>query len=377
MALVSTGARNSLALELKPDLPRRTIAGKMELLSDLVSFANATGGHIIYGANPGNGVPAELTGFESSAIEAIMEWLEQTAFVGIAPHLHGLQMRAVPIHNQKSVLVVRVPKTWTGPHMVIFQEANKFYSRNAMGRYALEVAELRAAFSLGDSLRERMQSFRMERLNAILTRALSIQLSESPRMVMHIMPVCSFRAGFRIGLERVTACDPQILRPMAARGMVSQFNYDGLITFSSTEKAAYSHLQVFRNGCVEAADSSLLEPKDGRKFFPSANFEREVIHCGERLLGLLRALAVEPPYVVMLSFLGVRGYNMFVGSIRWQPSAHPVERDHLYLDEVIVDATEPDFSRAIRPAFDQVWNSCGWARSLNYDPQGNWREHTG
>lgn len=377
MALISAGAPSGLVIELKPDLPRHTGAGKLELLSDLASFANASGGHIIYGANPGNGAGAELAGLEHESVEVMMAWLEQAAFAGIAPHIHDIQFKAVALRNQRRALVVRIPKTWTGPHMVVFQEANKFYSRNARGKYAPEVAELRAAFSVGESLRERMQSFRLERANAILNRALSVPLSEAPRMVLHILPLCSFRAGFRIGLERVTACDAQMLRPMAARSVVSQFNYDGLITSSSTEKSAYSHVQVFRNGCLEAADTSLLEPKDGRKFFPSAAFEREVIQCGERLLGLMRSLEVSPPYVVMLSFLGVRGYNMFVGSIRWQPSAHPVERDHLYLDEVIIDDSTPSFSRAIRPAFDQAWNSCGWPQSLNYDAEGNWREHGG
>jgi hypothetical protein len=161
---------------------------------------------------------------------------------------------------------------------------------------------------------------------------------------------------------------------MEARSMVSHYNYDGLITFSSMEKYAYSYVQVFRNGCIEAAESLLLEPKDGRKFFPSVSFEREVIQCGDRMLALLRQLHIDPPFVVMLSYLGVRGYSMFVGSMRWQSNAHHVERDNLFLDEIMVEDEAPDFGRIIRPAFDQVWNACGWAKSLNYDADGNWRE---
>ena len=374
--LRALSSADALALELKRELPKRTNSGKLELLNDLASFANAVGGHIVYGVD-GSGGTAEVAGLETDAVAAAMEWLEQAAWAGIEPRIPGLRLKAVPLGNQKSVLAVRIPKTANGPHMVVFQEANKFYSRNASGKYALEVEELRAAFSQGETLREKMRAFRTERLNAIEKRSLTIRLSDTPKMVLHVLPVNSFRQGFRIDLEQVAGGDVQALRPMAARGLVCQFNYDGLIAFSSTERHAYSHVQVFRNGCLEASNSSLLEPKDGRTFFPSAMFEREIIVCGNRMLDVLRKIEIPPPYVVMLSFLGVRGYNMLVGSIRWQPSAHPVERDHLYLDEVIIDDAGIDFARAIRPAFDQVWNSCGWPRSLNYDADGNWREHLG
>lgn len=29
----------------------------------------------------------------------------------------------------------------------------------------------------------------------------------------------------------------------------------------------------------------------------------------------------------------------------------------------------------MRPLFDQIWNACGWHGSINYDRDGNWREH--
>ena len=162
---------------------------------------------------------------------------------------------------------------------------------------------------------------------------------------------------------------------MEARGLVSHYNYDGLITFSSIEKYAYSYVQLFRSACVEAGESLLLQPKDGRKFIPSVIFEREIIQCGERLLAFLKRLRINPPYAVMLSFLGVRGYSMMVSSMRWQSTSHHIERDNLYLDEIILEDGAQDFSKAMRPVFDQAWNSCGWAKSMNYDDDGNWREH--
>ena len=374
-ALISSAVSDARILAFKRDLPRATPAGRLDFLSEIASFANGPGGFLLLGVTSREGSAAALSGVDRDAAGKTVAWLEQAASGGISPRIPGLRFQLINLENEKSVLLVRIPKTWAGPHMVTHGEANQFYSRNAQGKYLLDIGELRQAFSLGESLREKMRAFRLERINVILNRALSVQISDAPKTVLHLLPMASFQPGFRIDLDRVVTGAESMTRPMVARGLISHYNYDGLITFSSMEKYAYSYVQVLRNGCLEAAEGLLLEPRDGRKYFPSAQFEREVIQCGERLLSLLRRLEIDPPYVVMLSFLGVRGYGMFVGSMRWQSNAHQIERDHLFLDEIILEDANLDIARALRPAFDQVWNACGWPRSLNYDEHGNWREH--
>jgi len=332
-ALISSALNNARLIAFKRDLPRATASGRMDFLSEIASFANGPGGYFLIGITAREGSAVALTGVDRAAAAEAVTWLEQAAWAGINPRIPGLRFQLIDLASEKSVLLIRIPRTWAGPHMVTFEEAHQFYSRNAKGKYLLELDELRKAFSLGESLRE------------------------------------------KIDMERVVTADENMTRPMVARGLISHYNYDGLITFSSMEKYAYSYVQVMRNGCLEAAEALLLEPKDGRKYFPSVQFEREILQCGSRLLGLLRRLELDPPYVVMLSFLGVQGYGMFVGSMRWQSNAHQIERDNLFLDEVILEDPGADFAKAMRPAFDQVWNACGWPRSLNYDEAGNWREH--
>lgn len=371
-ALLWSGTQDPRLVEFRTHFPPTTNTGRRDFLNEVASFANATGGHIFFGVKAGD---LEPMGLPKEMVKDAMGWLEQAALNGISPRIPGLRFRLIELRNNNAVLMIRIPRTWAGPHMVTFRDANQFYSRDTKGRCLLNVEDLRSAFALSESCREKMRSFRMDRVSTILNRELSVRLSDGPKTVLHILPVASFRAGFNIDLARLEAGDAQIARPMAARGLIHHYNFDGMITFSSMEKYAYSYVQAFRNGCMEATESLLLEPRDGRKFIPSGIFEKEIIGCGGRLLALLHHLRIEPPYVVMLSFLGVRGYSMFVGSMRWQSNAHHIERDHLFLDEVIIDDVTQDFARAIRPIFDQVWNSCGWAKSLNYDPEGNWREH--
>ena len=46
--------------------------------------------------------------------------------------------------------------------------------------------------------------------------------------------------------------------------------------------------------------------------------------------------------------------------------------DVLVLPDVIFEAYESDVSSVMRPAFDAMWNACGFVRSFNYDENGDW-----
>jgi hypothetical protein len=53
---------------------------------------------------------------------------------------------------------------------------------------------------------------------------------------------------------------------------------------------------------------------------------------------------------------------------------HEVDRDYLLIPEILVESYDTPASEILRPAFDAVWQACGFPRSLNYDEQGNWQE---
>jgi len=94
----------------------------------------------------------------------------------------------------------------------------------------------------------------------------------------------------------------------------------------------------------------------------------------ERYLGLLSSLSVAGPVYVALSLLGVRGYAMAAGRV-YGSGARPVDRDALVVPEVEAEGRRlgrEEVERLMRPAFDQVWNACGHARSFLYHADGRW-----
>jgi len=214
--LIATAVGESKYIEYKRELPGRTDGDKKEFLFDVSSFANADGGDILYGVEAPNGVPTSLVGLEKTEVDAQTLRCEQQVQAGIDPRIPGLRFHPIDLASGRCVLMARIPKTWAGPHMVTFQNTNKFYSRNSAGKYLLDVNELRSAFLAGASLGEKIRAFRLDRVHTILNGDLSIELPSNPKTVLHVLPAISFRPGFQVDLHKIASTRQQWTRPMRA-----------------------------------------------------------------------------------------------------------------------------------------------------------------
>ena len=135
----------------------------------------------------------------------------------------------------------------------------------------------------------------------------------------------------------------------------------------------HSYLQVFRSGIVEAVNRSLLEHgPDEPKYIANVAYEDALLRGLRRILDLQKKLGVEPPVVVMLSLLGVKGYVMYVGVERRFGGGRPIDRDALLIPEVLVEDLDADVDAILRPIFDALWNATGWPGSINFDEAGKW-----
>lgn len=104
-------------------------------------------------------------------------------------------------------------------------------------------------------------------------------------------------------------------------------------------------------------------------------FERYVFRALAGHLALQEKLGVDPPVLVMLTLIGVRGYRMTVSAPDFEAGV-PIDRDDLVVPEIPFEGYETDpqaVAARMRPAFDAVWNACGFPRSPNYGPDGLWQ----
>jgi len=367
-SLVDNKVLEGKMIEYKESLLGNTDSEKKEFLADVSSFANAAGGHLIFGIKQTSGVPSEVCGLQITNVDAEILRLENIIRDGIEPRIPGVAVRAVPLQSSRVAIIIRIPRSWALPHMVTFRGHSKFYSRNSAGKYPLDVSEIRALFALSETTAQRIRNFRVERLSKIIAGETPIALDEPPKIVLHIIPLDAFDPAKKYDLDSL---DSGSLQPIYTSGWNHRYNFDGVLAYGQFPKStsAHSYLQIYRNGIIEAVEAFLL--RDG--VIPSVAFEEELLKALPRFLAIQKKLGVEPPLFIMLSLLGVSGYIMAVDRARfgWRDD-YPIDRDALIVPEILIESFECDPAEVMRPIFNAIWNAAGWPRSMNYDENGRW-----
>jgi hypothetical protein len=372
LTLIEDQVPEGKTIDYKQALPGNSYADKREFLADGSSFANAAGGHLVFGVKEQGGVPVELCGLQGINADEEINRLESSIRDGIKPRIPGLVLRPVPLHNGGIAVVVRIPRSWALPHVVDFQGHWRFYARNSIGKYPLDIGEVRAAFALSETTADRLRNFRAERLGLLVAGETPIAVDEGAKMVLHIVPINAFDPAVKFDVASL-ARDPSRLQPINAMGWSHLHNFDGFLTYTRQHQAATTHtyLQIFRNGSVEAVEAALLSPGESGPIIPHGPYEGELLSALPRFLAIQQRLGVEPPLFVMHSLLGVSGYTIPIhrGAIGID-RGHPIDKDTLIIPEAMVESFECDPAEVLRPIFDAVWNAAGWSRSLNYDQTG-------
>lgn len=369
-ALKDNSVPEGKTIEYKQSLPTNSESDKKERLADVSSFANASGGDLIYGIAEENGLPKSLDGLSAADIDGEILRLENIIRDGIEPRIVSVNIQPVTLKNSKTALVIRVSKSWISPHRVTYKGHDKFYSRSSNGKYPLDVGELRIAFNLSETITERIRGFRQDRISKIFANETPVPFYETAKIVLHLIPIISSNPAQSYDIGKI-ASHPETMPPIYAHGWSNRYNLDGFLTYCRDEKGkSWSYVQLYRNGIIEAVEGLLLEPYEGKLIIPSIAYEQELINSLGVYLSILKTLNVEPPIVVFLTLLGVKGYSMAVSGHRKSP--HIIDRDLLLLPEIIIESYDISASKVLKPCFDSIWNACGLPRSLNYNDKGEW-----
>jgi hypothetical protein len=381
--LVANRVPESRSLEYKQSLPGGTDSDRKEFLADVSSFANAVGGDLIYGVvetrenNRATGVPQSVDGLDVANKDADLQRLENILRDGIAPRLPGLQFRWIDGFPAGPVLVIRVPRSWAGPHMVTYQQHSRFYSRTAAGKYPLDVFELRQSFLASGSLPERAREFRTERLGRLLAGELPVQLTSNHLICMHFIPHSAIAGAGDIDVL-LAANQGENLRPLYSGSYGWRFNLDGVLTYSPTASGSnMAFLQVYRNGIIETVSSALLSPRPDRggSGLPSLAFADHLFGFVTRAKNLARTLGIEPPVSVFVSLLGTRDLLLGIDSrltFYNDHHARPFDRDNLLFRDVLLTDWSGDLPVTFKPLLDELWQAAGLARCFDYNDAGNW-----
>ncbi len=374
-SLVENKVKEGDRLEYKESLPKSNDDERIKFLCTVASLANSLGGDIVIGLGErrdGNRKTGELfvKGLNEPGFDFDRERNRLTEMIlkGIDPRIGRVSIRQIDGLDEGPVIVVRVPRSLNAPHMVTFNEFNRFFARHSGGRYAMNVREIRQAFLASELLPERIRSFRNERVTAIVNGDLPVPLTPKAKIVLHVVPFSALED--RAGVDVATAYERRNeLRTIGDTNKSGRHNLDGFVVFgghSGNGPEYESYIQVFRNGVVESVNSSILEGNQSNQI-PSTYYEQEIEASLASIQRYLPNLNVEPPLALLLSLIGVRGLTMAL-DVRWMAyRPHAIDRDLLLLPEVIIDSADKTAQENLAPLFLMIWQAAGFDRNYNYD----------
>ncbi len=363
-------------LDYKSELHGNNDSDKKEFLADISSFANAIGGDLIYGVieDRKTGKPEKLEGIEITNVDQEILRLDQIIRDGIEPNIpsSSINIQEIPLNNSKYVLIIRINKSWMSPHRISFKAWDRFYTRSTNGKYRFDVQELRSAFLLSETIGEKIKQFREKRISDIYTNNLPIPFYESPKIALHLIPMSAFNPRHNYDLKQLSLYD---IQPMYSSSFNKRYNIDGLLTHSSFsgKKRAFSYVQLYRNGIIEAVNSYLLWSGIDNKIIPITAVERELIEVVPRYIEVYKKFNIETPVFLFLTLIDVKDYIIPKDS-KWRiREIFPIDRDIVQIPEIIIEDYNFNPPQLLKPIFDSIWNACGFERSFNYTKEGVWK----
>lgn len=371
--LVEGQVPEGLRLDFKLIAYGKADPDKREFLKDFSALANSHGGHLVLGVEENGGVATNIVGLANVDPDAEILRMEQISRSGLEPSVSGVRMKAVLLESGRHVIIIRIPKSWNPPHRVIAQGVNRFYARHSAGVHEPSVEELRTLFVQSASALEQARRFRAERLQFIRTGPPKLRpLVGKGRLFLHIIPVAAFSGMIHLDVEVVNNRG-DMFRPIGSYGWNPRFNYYGFINERGGDEN-HGYTQIFRNGILEATKAEIVQEFDGRRCISGMSLETDIFQALSTYIIGLRDIGVPPPLIIMFTFDGVLGANYVVYDHFSRGYGPPLPEDFLTLPECVLEnyGTEVDHHRAVRPAFDALWNAIGYARSFFFDDEGRW-----
>lgn len=322
--------------------------------------------------DPATREPKSLEGIDLPNVDQEKTRLDNMIREGIEPRMPAVHIQPIPLDNGKTAIIIRVGRSWVSPHRVTFKGHDKFYSRNSSGKYPLDVGELRIAFTLSETITERIKRFREERIASLYANETPVPMNKGPKIVLHLLPVVSF------GGQSVTyATATPHMKPMRNTQWNTRYTLEGFLNYSQWDNVAtQSYVHLYRNGIIESVEGSLIalsstDNQEGR--YIDSFYEHLIIEVVPNYVENLKKIDVPCPVFVFLTLVHVKGLTMRIAFRPPMFKPNVIDRDVLMLPEVTIEDYDIGAARLMKPVFDAVWNACGYAGSFNYNDKGEWK----
>lgn len=364
-ALIGNSVIESRFLEYKSQLNLIKLDDKKEFLADISSFANASGGDIVFGIDSKKGTPIAIKAIIIDNLDETKLKIEQILRNNIEPKIN-FRIHTINF-SQGYIIIIRVFKIFNGPAMINIDRTTRFFSRHSSGKYQLDYNEIKQSFLQNASYLQQFKLFLNTRIDHAFT-GIEGNILQNPTLLFHLYPLGEYSFDFKL----VNSNDiMHKLCPLYGNSFNDTYNIDGLKIVHKRMKGL-SYLQIFSNGVIELLVDFYMrqETNSPNPIIYLHTTESALIKKFEDLIYVLEKANIQPPFLLSLSILNAQ--NSVVGDGLYHLDFRMNKHQNLLFTPIIVYSVNLPVSKALKPIFDQLWRAYGIRESNSYDLNENW-----
>src|ERR1700675_2093926 len=118
-SLITSEIPEGQTIDYKSTINISNDKAKKNLCAEVASFANASGGDIVFGMIETSGKATALEPLPNFDADHVEQRLRQIFDAYVEPAVPGLRFCPVKIASGHSALVLRVPQSWSRPHALL------------------------------------------------------------------------------------------------------------------------------------------------------------------------------------------------------------------------------------------------------------------
>lgn len=354
-------------LEYKERQYGRADEDKREMLRDIISMANAYGGHLIIGIKEEeSGIPIDIPGIEGAEEER--DRMQAICLSNIAPRIPGLKVKTISIAEGNPVILILIPRSTRAPHIITYKGLYQFWIRHDRQKSRMSIEEIGDAFIRTENMRKDIEEFiewrKKEILEEIKANA-SYVIGAGPIMVKDDIIDISDK-NIRGLLE-----NPPNQRRDGFNLTFDTFTPRPTLYGLKIEDKKCRTVELFRNGylelrvkIIEQTIYEIIEEEKAHNVLEAWVVVEGAVSFYRLLKGLADYLGLSGPYVGFLGLYNIKGFgltkyadgrtsiNDYYGPRFW-------EKPHLEVPPIQIPSLESPDKNA-KDFVDRIWQAFGY-----------------